>query len=460
MSQGPVANVVTTAANAVWYTDRCEIVTGATPVTYQVYATALRDQSAQGNIYSNPSSVDANSADTIYVGVGNYLTITGANFTAQEIGGQTSAQAGVGGYGVDNIGPPPVPPTPAPTIATISPNVGVFTGNTVVTIAGNNFIDVTGVTFGGTSATGLSVANVTSITANTPSGTIGATVDVAVVANAGTATSTAAFTYTAPAPTIASVAPVIGPNTGLTAISITGTNYISVTGVTVGGNAASNVNTVSANLITARTPEGAVGNVNIVVAAAGGNVTAVNGFQYLPTTEPETNAGSSFVPTFPITPGAPYPSTGDVTVGWTINFGSNSMPTGQYVIVVRGFPDNPSPTTQLQIQTSGGFLSVGTSYTFTAPVTPPFPVTPYYRLQPGSQGGPGNVNIYLDLAESNNTYPTMSNIAAGWSIYGASRGLSALGTVTSAQTTGSNVRVGCNFAVSTAADFSMRFAPP
>lgn len=451
------ANVVTQAANAVWYTDRAEITTGSTPVVYQVYATALRDQSAQGNIYSNPATIDANSSQEIYVGVGNWLTITGSDFTAQEVGAQTSAQAGVGGFGINSIAPPPVP---APTIAAISPNVGVFTGNTAVTIQGNNFINVSGVTFGGASATNVSVANTTSITARTPSGTIGAAVNVAVIAAAGTATSNAAFTYTAPAPTIASIAPTIGPNTGLTTISITGTNYISVTGVTVGGNSASNINTVSANLITARTPAGLAGNVDIVVTAAGGTVTSSNAFEYLPTTEPETNTGSSFIPTFAITPGAPYPSTGDVTVGWTINFGSNNMPTGQYVVVVRGAPENPSPTTQLQIQTSGGILNSGISYTFTAPITPPFPVTPYYRLQSGSGAGPGNVNIYLDLAQSNNTYPTMSNIATGWSIYGASQGLSALGTVISTQTTGNNVRVFSNFTVSTNADFSFRYSPP
>lgn len=453
------ANVVTSAANAVWYTDRCEIVTGSTPVTYQVYATALRDQAAVGNIYSNPSSVDADSSQEIYVGVGNWLTIVGNNWTGTEIGGQTSAQAGVGGYGVSSIAPPPVPPTPAPTITTISPNVGVFTGNTAVTITGNNFINVTGVTFGGTSATSVNVANTTAITANTPSGTLGTSVDVVVIANAGTATSTAGFTYTAPAPTITSFAPVNGPNTGLTTISITGTNYYSITDVTVGGNSAANINTVSANLITAKTPAGTVGNANIVVVAAGGNVTAINSFEYLATTAPATNSASGGVATFAIPPGQPYPGLANVTPGWTINYGDNNVPTGQMVIVVRTFPVNPDPTTQLQIQ-STGILNNGVNYTFTAPVEPDFPVTPYYQLQSGSQGGPGNVNIYLDLTQSNGVYPCMSNIVAGWSIYGPYEGLSSIGTVTDVQTTSSNVRVGCNFAVSTAFDFSMRFAPP
>lgn len=108
------ANVVTTASNVVWYTDKCEIVTGSTPVTYQVYATALRGQPAVGNIYSDPSEVPANTRQQIYVGVGNYLTIAGSDWTGLEIGGQTSAQAGVGGYGIPvSPTPPDQPTTPA-----------------------------------------------------------------------------------------------------------------------------------------------------------------------------------------------------------------------------------------------------------------------------------------------------------------------------------------------------------
>lgn len=89
------ANVVSAAANIQWYTDKCEISTGATAVTYNVYAVALGNAAAVGNIYSADPQIPANSTRQIYVGVGNYLTITGADFTAQEIGTTSSAQAGV-----------------------------------------------------------------------------------------------------------------------------------------------------------------------------------------------------------------------------------------------------------------------------------------------------------------------------------------------------------------------------
>lgn len=89
------ANVVTSAANVIWYTDKCEIVTGNTAVTYNIYATALGSADPVGNIYSAAPQVAANSRQQIYVGEGNYLTITGSNFTARELGTASSAQAGV-----------------------------------------------------------------------------------------------------------------------------------------------------------------------------------------------------------------------------------------------------------------------------------------------------------------------------------------------------------------------------
>lgn len=93
------ANVYTSVANAYWYTDKCSISTGNTAVTFNVYATALGTVAAVGNIYSNAVSIPASSTQEIYVGVGNHLTVTGSNFTAQELGTASSAQAGVIGQG-------------------------------------------------------------------------------------------------------------------------------------------------------------------------------------------------------------------------------------------------------------------------------------------------------------------------------------------------------------------------
>jgi hypothetical protein len=89
------ANVYTSLANAVVYTDRLEITTTANAVTYQVYATALGSANAVGNLYSAPVSIPANTIKEVYAGAGNQVTVTGTPFTAVELGTASSAQSSV-----------------------------------------------------------------------------------------------------------------------------------------------------------------------------------------------------------------------------------------------------------------------------------------------------------------------------------------------------------------------------
>jgi hypothetical protein len=103
----PQANVISTAANVTWYTDRAEITALGAGVTYQVYAVGLTTpygngetytSTPVGNIWSNAVSVGANTSVQIYVGAGNKLTVTGT-FTAAEIGTTSSAVYGINGAG-------------------------------------------------------------------------------------------------------------------------------------------------------------------------------------------------------------------------------------------------------------------------------------------------------------------------------------------------------------------------
>jgi len=93
------ANVYTTLANTTVYTDKLQISTAANAVTYQVYATALGSAAAEGNIYSAPISIPANTVFEVYSGAGNKVTVTGTPFTALELGTASSAQEGVIGTG-------------------------------------------------------------------------------------------------------------------------------------------------------------------------------------------------------------------------------------------------------------------------------------------------------------------------------------------------------------------------
>ena len=87
------ANVYTAVANVAWQTDKAQINTGNTAVTYNVNLWP----DFGNTIFSNAVSIPPYKIEYVYVGVGNQLTITGANFTAAEAGTATSASAGVNG---------------------------------------------------------------------------------------------------------------------------------------------------------------------------------------------------------------------------------------------------------------------------------------------------------------------------------------------------------------------------
>ena len=167
----------------------------------------------------------------------------------------------------------------APTIVSVSPASGPLTPGTPITIAGTNFIAGATVKVGGVAATSVVVVSPTSITAITPVSVVGAK-DVAVTTVGGTATKTGGFTYVA-LPTIATVAPINGPLTGATTITITGANFVAVATVKVGGVAATSVVVVSATSITAVTPAGVVGAKDVAVTTVGGIVTKTGGFTYV-----------------------------------------------------------------------------------------------------------------------------------------------------------------------------------
>ena len=94
-----MANVYTSLSNATVYTDKLQISTGNTAVTYQVYAVALGTANAVGNLYSVAINIPANTVYETYSGAGNKITISGSNWTALELGTASSATAGVIGAG-------------------------------------------------------------------------------------------------------------------------------------------------------------------------------------------------------------------------------------------------------------------------------------------------------------------------------------------------------------------------
>ncbi len=83
------------------------------------------------------------------------------------------------------------------------------------------------------------------------------------------------------APTVTSVAPTSGPDTGGPAVTITGTNFVNGATVTFGGTAATGVTFVSATQIDVTTPAHAVGAVDVVVTNPDTQSgTLANGYTY------------------------------------------------------------------------------------------------------------------------------------------------------------------------------------
>jgi acid phosphatase len=88
----------------------------------------------------------------------------------------------------------------APIISSVTPNSGLDTGGTAVTIRGTGFVSGATVSFGGAAATSVNVVGSTTITANTPAHAAGA-VNVVVTNPSGQSnTLTNGYTYTASSP--------------------------------------------------------------------------------------------------------------------------------------------------------------------------------------------------------------------------------------------------------------------
>ncbi|MDQ1539533.1 MAG: large repetitive protein, partial [Actinomycetota bacterium] len=162
----------------------------------------------------------------------------------------------------------------APTVTTIAPNNGPVAGGTSVVITGTGFTGTTAVSFGGVAATSFIVNSATSITATSPPGTAGR-VAVSVTTPSGTASTApgAGFLYYV-TPTVSGLTPIEGPTTGFTNVNITGTGFLSVTGVDFGGTAASSYTVNSDTSITASSPVHAAGATTVHLGYGGGAVVA------------------------------------------------------------------------------------------------------------------------------------------------------------------------------------------
>lgn len=225
--------------------------------------------------------------------------------------------------------------TSAPTIKSIVPDTAPPAGGAAVTINGSNFsssADATppSVSFGGVAAKNVRIVSSLQLVATVPPHRSGK-VNVQVTTADGMSSSVpGVFTYTASSPAVSSVTPKSGATAGGTAVTITGSNFVSGATVSFGGSPAS-VSFVSSTQLNAVTPAHAVGSVNVAVTNPDSTSAMLPGAFTFGT--PSSLAVSSVTPNSGGTAGGTVVTiTGlNFASGATVSFGGSAAPGVSFV---------------------------------------------------------------------------------------------------------------------------------
>ena len=260
----------------------------------------------------------------------------------------------------------------APTITGISTTSGPTAGSTSVVITGTNFLAASAVKFGATNATGYTIHSATQITATSPAGSAGS-VDITVTTIGGTSATSSAdqFTYVA-APTITGISTTSGPTAGSTSVVISGTNFLSASVVKFGSTNATGYTVNSATQITATSPAGSAGVVDITVTTTGGTsaTSASDQFTYVAAPAATTNAATSITSAGATLAGTINANNASTTV--TFEYGLNTS--YGTIVTADQSPVTGSTTTPVSKAITG--LTVGVTY--------------YYRVVGVNAGGTTN----------------------------------------------------------------------
>jgi hypothetical protein len=164
-----------------------------------------------------------------------------------------------------------------PGLAAVDPFAGPLAGGLTITLRGTDFVaSATTVTVGGVACTGVTVLAPTVVTCTTPAGPAG-TAPVLVTTPGGTSPAVP-FIYSS-GPTLTSMSPSIGPPSGGTTITLTGTGFfLGGTNVSVGGATCAGVSVASGTSLTCVTPAGS-GSASVVATTSAGSSNALT-FSY------------------------------------------------------------------------------------------------------------------------------------------------------------------------------------
>lgn len=172
---------------------------------------------------------------------------------------------------------------PGTEIDGVEPEIGPEAGGNTVTITGSCFTGATEVLFGDRPAMSFTVVSDTQITAVAPAGV--GIVDITVVGSAACGEDTLPDGYEyLDEPVITSLEPASGPETGGTAVTITGWNFTGVTSVTFDGVPGTDLTVVSDTEIRVTTPPGTPGPALVLVTGPDG-ISDPGSFVYYPVTD-------------------------------------------------------------------------------------------------------------------------------------------------------------------------------
>jgi hypothetical protein len=164
-------------------------------------------------------------------------------------------------------------------VTAINPEQGLSSGGTSVTITGANFMSATTVEIGGVACTDIAIVNSQELTCTTGAHAAG-TVDVAVTAGNGSGSLPGGFLYTDNTPIIQAINPAAGSASGGTNVTITGSNFVAGTTVTIGNAACTDVAIISDGELTCTTTSHTTGTADVTVTTEHGSDTLVDGYTY------------------------------------------------------------------------------------------------------------------------------------------------------------------------------------
>jgi hypothetical protein len=320
----------------------------------------------------------------------------------------TDAQAGTlpNGYTYGN---------PAPTVTSIAPSTGTANGGTSVTITGTGFLSGATVSLGGTAATSVNVVGATSITATTPAHAAGAVTVTVINSDAQSGSLTNGYTYNAsnPAPTVGSITPNSGPVAGGTAVTITGSGFLTGATVSLGGTAATNVNVVGSTSITATTAAHAAGAVTVSVTNSDAQSGSLpNGYTYrnpAPTVTSITpNTGTSAGGTSVTIAGTGFVAGATVSLGGTAATAVNVVSSTSITATTTAHAAGAVNVVVTNTDTQSGTLTNGYTYTTS---TGGGPIT-FVQVQAATpQTNSASVAVTYPVAQ---TLGNLNIVAVGW----------------------------------------------